>query len=74
MALWCRRLRLLHLHLLRRPHPLPWLRSRRHRLLPPVMAEKVTYAADAFFDFDKAVLKPEAKAKLDDLVAKTGAA
>ena len=39
---------------------------------PVVQAEKVTYAADAFFDFDKAVLKPEAKAKLDDLVAKTG--
>jgi OOP family OmpA-OmpF porin len=37
---------------------------------PPV-SEKVTYGADAFFDFDKAVLKPEAKAKLDDLVAKT---
>ena len=36
-------------------------------------SEKVTYAADAFFDFDKAVLKPEAKAKLDDLVGKTGA-
>ena len=35
-------------------------------------SEKVTYAADAFFDFDKAVLKPEAKAKLDDLVSKTG--
>jgi OOP family OmpA-OmpF porin len=33
-------------------------------------ATKVTYAADAFFDFDKAVLKPEGKAKLDDLVAK----
>ncbi|MDT8989279.1 OmpA family protein [Curvibacter sp. APW13] len=33
-------------------------------------ASKVTYAADAFFDFDKAVLKPEGKAKLDDLVAK----
>ena len=32
--------------------------------------EKVTYAADAFFDFDKAVLKPEGKAKLDDLVGK----
>lgn len=31
----------------------------------------MTYAADAFFDFDKAVLKPEGKAKLDDLVAKT---
>ncbi|MDR7306535.1 outer membrane protein OmpA [Rhodoferax saidenbachensis] len=33
-------------------------------------ASKVTYAADAFFDFDKAVLKPEGKAKLDDLVSK----
>jgi OOP family OmpA-OmpF porin len=30
----------------------------------------VTYAADAFFDFDKAVLKAEGKAKLDDLVGK----
>ena len=46
---------------------------------PPVVAraapvsEKVTFAADAFFDFDKSVLKPEAKAKLDDLVAKTKA-
>ena len=36
----------------------------------PVAASKVTYAADAFFDFDKAVLKPEGKAKLDDLVSK----
>ena len=34
------------------------------------MASKVTYAADAFFDFDKSVLKPEGKAKLDDLVSK----
>lgn len=33
-------------------------------------ASKVTYAADAFFDFDKSVLKPEGKAKLDDLVSK----
>jgi OOP family OmpA-OmpF porin len=32
--------------------------------------EKVTFAADTFFDFDKAVLKPEGKAKLDDLVGK----
>jgi len=30
----------------------------------------VTYAADAFFDFDKSVLKSEGKAKLDDLVGK----
>ena len=37
---------------------------------PVVAAAKVTYAADAFFDFDKSVLKPEGKAKLDDLVAK----
>jgi len=36
----------------------------------PAAATKVTYAADAFFDFDKAVLKPEGKAKLDDLVNK----
>jgi OOP family OmpA-OmpF porin len=32
-------------------------------------SEKVTFAADAFFDFDKAVLKPEGKSKLNDLVA-----
>ena len=36
----------------------------------PAAATKVTYAADAFFDFDKAVLKGEGKAKLDDLVGK----
>jgi OOP family OmpA-OmpF porin len=43
-------------------------------VVPPApVSEKVTFAADAFFDFDKAVLKPEAKAKLDDLVAKTSA-
>jgi OOP family OmpA-OmpF porin len=32
--------------------------------------EKVSFAADAFFDFDKATLKPEGKAKLDDLSGK----
>ena len=40
--------------------------------LPPA-ATKVTYAADAFFDFDKSVLKAEGKAKLDDLVGKVKA-
>ena len=35
------------------------------------MSEKVTFAADAFFDVNKSVLKPEAKSKLDDLVSKT---
>ena len=39
---------------------------------PAPAATKVTYAADAFFDFDKAVLKPEGKAKLDDLASKVG--
>jgi OOP family OmpA-OmpF porin len=38
---------------------------------PQPTSEKVTFAADAFFDFDKATLKPEARAKLDDLVDKT---
>ena len=38
---------------------------------PAPVSEKVTFAADAFFDHDKSVLKPEAKAKLDDLVSKT---
>ena len=32
--------------------------------------EKVSFAADAFFDFDKATLKTEGKAKLDDLADK----
>ncbi len=39
---------------------------------PPVkpVAAKVTLAADVLFDFDKSVLKPAGKSKLDDLVAK----
>lgn len=40
---------------------------------PPPAAVKVTYAADTFFDFDKSVIKPEAKAKLDDLASKVKA-
>ena len=35
--------------------------------------EKVTVAADALFDFNKAVLRPEGKAKLDELVSKANA-
>ncbi|MBP7645973.1 MAG: OmpA family protein [Comamonas sp.] len=38
--------------------------------VPAATASKVTFAADAFFDFDKSVLKPEGKAKLDDLASK----
>ncbi len=40
---------------------------------PKPTAEKVTVAADALFDFNKAVLRPEGKQKLDELVAKAGA-
>jgi OmpA-OmpF porin, OOP family len=38
---------------------------------PAPVREKVTFAADAFFDFGKSALKPEAQAKLADLVDKT---
>ena len=34
------------------------------------VSEKVTFEADAFFAFDKAVLQPAGKAKLEDLVSK----
>lgn len=34
-------------------------------------SSKVTLAADALFDYDKAVLRPEGKKALDDLVAKS---
>jgi OmpA-OmpF porin, OOP family len=38
-----------------------------------VVGEKITVAADALFDFNKAVLRPEGKAKLDEVVAKSQA-
>jgi OOP family OmpA-OmpF porin len=37
---------------------------------PAPTVERVTLAADALFDFDKADIKSDAKAKLDDLVSK----
>jgi OOP family OmpA-OmpF porin len=37
---------------------------------PTIDNTKITFAADAFFDFDKSTLKPEGKAALDDLVSK----
>ena len=39
---------------------------------PKPVTEKVTFAADVFFDFDKTVLKPEGRAALDGLVGKLG--
>ena len=45
--------------------------------LPPkktgIVGDRITVAADALFDFNKAVLRPEGKAKLDDVVAKAKA-
>lgn len=38
--------------------------------VPQPVSEKVSFAADAMFDFDKADVKPEGKAALDDLVMK----
>ena len=57
------------------PPPAPAAAAVAPPVAPPVspVGEKVTFAADAFFDFDKATLKPEGKAKLDDLVGKLGA-
>ena len=37
---------------------------------PMPVSEKVTYSADAFFDFDKAILKPAGKQALDQLAQK----
>jgi OOP family OmpA-OmpF porin len=39
---------------------------------PKPVAEKVTFATDVLFDFDKSVIKPEGRAKLDDLAGKVG--
>ena len=39
---------------------------------PMITSQKVTFQADALFDFDKAVLKSEGKSKLDDLASKIG--
>lgn len=38
--------------------------------VPPVPSEKVTYHSEVLFDFDKTELKPEAKQKLDEFIAK----
>ena len=52
------------------PPPAPAVAPRAAPAPQAPAASKVTYAADAFFDFDKATLKPAGKAKLDDLVGK----
>src|SRR6188474_1680325 len=37
---------------------------------PKPVAEKITFAADVLFDFDKSVIKPEGRSKLDDIASK----
>lgn len=37
---------------------------------PAITSQKITYQADALFDFDKATLKPLGKQKLDELASK----
>jgi OOP family OmpA-OmpF porin len=37
---------------------------------PEPVSEKVSFAAEALFDFDRSLVKPEGKAALDDLLAK----
>jgi OmpA-OmpF porin, OOP family len=52
------------------PDPAPPVAAPAPAPVAPPAATKVTYAADAFFDFNKSVVKPAGKAKLDDLIGK----
>jgi OmpA-OmpF porin, OOP family len=52
------------------PPPPPAAPAAKPAAKPAPVANKVTLAADVLFDFDKAILKNEGKAKLDDLAAK----
>ncbi|MFZ9677115.1 MAG: outer membrane protein OmpA [Quisquiliibacterium sp.] len=50
------------------PAPKPAAPAPKPAPKPAPTSQKVTFAADAFFDFDKSVVKPEGKKKLDGLV------
>ena len=52
------------------PKPAPPAAAPAPAPAPKPAAQKVTLAADALFDFDKAVLRAEGKAKLDDVTGK----
>ena len=52
------------------PKPVPPVAAPTPAPKPKPVAEKVTFAADVFFDFDKSVIKPDGKSKLDDLSSK----
>jgi OmpA-OmpF porin, OOP family len=53
-----------------KPAPAPAPAPKPEPEKPKPVAEKVTFAADVLFDFDKAVIKPEGKSKLDDIANK----
>ena len=63
-----------------KPVPTPVVEAPKSVVTPAAPAPKVepavpvvtknTYSTDTFFDFDKSVLKPEGRAKLDDLINK----
>ena len=50
-----------------KPAPVPAAKPAPEPAKPKPVAEKVTFAADVLFDFDKSVIKPDGKSKLDDL-------
>ena len=52
------------------PKPAPAPEPKKEAPKPKPVAEKVTFAADVTFDFDKANVKPEGRAKLDELANK----
>jgi OOP family OmpA-OmpF porin len=54
------------------PPPPPPVAAPAPKPAPKPVTEKVTFSADVLFDFDKAVLRPEGKTRLDDLVSKLG--
>jgi OOP family OmpA-OmpF porin len=52
------------------PPPPPVKPAVKPKPKPAPVAAKITLAADVLFDFDKSVLKPEGRSKLDDLAGK----
>ena len=52
------------------PAPAPTPKPEAPKPPPAPVAQKVTLAADVLFDFDKSVIKPDGKNRLDDLSQK----
>jgi OOP family OmpA-OmpF porin len=55
------------------PAPAPTPKPEAPKPPPAPVAQKVTLAADVLFDFDKSVIKPDGKSRLDDLAQKVRA-